>query len=277
MKKTLLTPPIPPTSDSNLSLEKQEELFDQLAGDYDLLLQDWRGYQDELSRILDQFFKNYGTEPVKSILDLTCGIGTQCIGLARLGYKVKGVDISKKSISRARQESTKAGFDIEFDQGDIRALDDRLVGTFDAVISCDNSLPALLSQKDLNKGLENIFRALTPEGICIASIRNYDQILAEKKRFHPRQVHEVDGKRTIIFDLWDYEDDQFVVFTVFFLQEGASGWDVKTRRMVYRSIYREDMIQALNETGFTDVERIDRLDGNDLNFDYYLARKPKLL
>lgn len=265
---------IPKSND--LSLEAQEELFDVLAGDYDLLLNDWRRYQDELSQTLDRFFKDYETEPVHSILDLTCGIGTQCIGLSRLGYEIRGLDISGESILRARRESAKSGLNIAFEKGDIRSLDDQFVGKFDAVISCDNSLPALLSLDDFHAGLKSMFLALAPGGICIASIRNYDHIFAEKKRFHPRQIHDVEGQRTIVFDVWDYEDDIFVVFTVFFLRECSSGWDVKTRRMVYRPIYREDMVQALAETGFVDVERRDSLDGKGLDFDYYLARKPRL-
>lgn len=259
---------------NDLSLEQQEELFDVLANDYDLLLTDWCGYQDEVCAILDRFFREYGKGKIRSVLDPTCGIGTQCIGLARLGYDVRGLDISGESVSRARQESAKAGFNIGYERGDIRSLDERFVGKFDAVISCDNSLPALLSRDDFKKGLESMFLALAPEGVCIASIRDYDQIFAERKRFHPRQIHEEDGKRTIIFDVWDYDGEEFVVFTVFFLRETASGWDVKTRRMVYRPVYRDGMIRALQDAGFTDVERVDSLDGKSLDFDYYLARKP---
>lgn len=259
------------SAQNHLADEKQEELFDAFANDYDLLLDDWRHNLEEQGRVLDKFFREYAQTPVETVFDCTCGIGTQCIGLAKLGYSVKGMDISGKSILRAREEAAKAGLDIEFDRGDIRKLDSLVAAKFDAVISCDNSLPALLSEEDLNIGLKNIYNLLETSGVCIASIRNYDRMFAERKRFNPRQIHEIDGKRIIVFDVWDYAEDEFVVFNIFFLQERESGWDVSSRRMVYRAVYRNEMISALKQTGFGEVVVVDSLDGKPLDFDYYIS------
>ncbi|RLC12898.1 MAG: hypothetical protein DRI24_16775 [Deltaproteobacteria bacterium] len=40
-----------------------------------------------------------------SILDVSCGFGTQSLGLAKLGYQVTVSDISAKAIDRAREEA----------------------------------------------------------------------------------------------------------------------------------------------------------------------------
>ncbi|MFH0785610.1 MAG: class I SAM-dependent methyltransferase [Pseudomonadota bacterium] len=252
----------------------QEEIFDKFADDYDLLLKDWKQYAKEQGTLLDRIFKIYaGDHSIKSVLDCTCGIGTQCIGLARFDYRVTGTDISDKSILRARDEAMRCGVDITFKKADIRRLDEVVQETFDAVISCDNSLPTLLSEDDLLLGLKNMYDRLAPSGLCVISIRDYDQILAEKKRFYPRQIHEIDGKRVVVFDLWDYQDKDIIVFHVFYLHENESGWDMNCRHMVYRSTHRNDLISALKQTGFSHIEVIKSLDEVPLQFDFYICKR----
>ena len=214
----------------------QEDIFDLFAPDYDLLLKDWEKDLLEQARVLDYFFENYGQRQINAVLDCFCGIGTQCIGLAKLGYEVTGTDISGKSILRANTEAQRFAVDIEFAKADVLGLSEQISRRFDAVISCDNSLPVLLSKEDLDLALKNMFEVLEPSGLCVISIRNFEEIYAEKKRFNPRHIHEIDGKRLIIFDVWDYLEDEILVFNVFYLREQEQGWDVNCRRMVFRPI-----------------------------------------
>ncbi len=251
----------------------QEQLFDRIADSYDLLLADWGNDLMEQGRQLDQFIRRFSSMSVRSVLDCTCGIGTQCIGLARQGYQVTGTDISRKSVERARGEASRFGVDINFSVVDIRALDSVVTERFDCVISCDNSLPALLSEKDVKSGLRQMYQRLKPSGLSVISIRDYGELFREKKRFHPRQVHETDTGRTVVFDLWDYQADDIVVFNVFYLQEGAAGWNVTTRKMVYRAIYKEALVGMLADTGFSGIKIIRELDGDRLPFDFYICRK----
>lgn len=251
----------------------QGQLFDSIAADYDLLLADWDNDLIEQGRQLDAFIRQHAAGPVQSVLDCTCGIGTQCIGLARLGYQVTGTDISGKSIARARREATRFEVNVRFSVADLRTLDTTITDDFDCVISCDNSLPALLTEKDVRSGLRQMNTCLKPGGLCLISIRDYRQIFEEKKRFHPRQVHETLPGRTVVFDLWDYPGRDMVVFNVFYLKEGSKGWRVATRKMVYRAIYERDMVTMLAETGFRDIQIVKELDGVSLPFHFYICRK----
>lgn len=251
----------------------QEELFDRIADDYDLLLADWDKDLIEQGLQLDGFIRRFSNTPVRSVLDCTCGIGTQCIGLARQGYRVTGTDISRKSVERARDEASRFEVDINFSVADIRALDSIVTDQYDCVISCDNSLPALLSEKDVKAGLRQMYQRLKPAGLSVISIRDYKQIFKDKKQFHPRQVHETKAGRTVVFDLWEYPEDDIVVFNVFYLREGPAGWDVVTRKMVYRAIYEEALVTMLSDTGFSDIEIIRESDGDRLPFDFYICRK----
>jgi len=251
----------------------QEELFDSFAHDYDLLLPDWENDLVKQGKDLDYFFRNYSQRPIKTVLDCFCGIGTQCIGLTKLGYHVTGTDISGKSIVRAKREAQRYGLDIEFARIDVRRLTELIPRRFDAVISCDNSLPSLLSKEDLDLALKNMFELLEPSGLCVISIRSFEEILAEQKRFNPRHIHEIDGKRLIIFDVWDYLENEILVFNVFYLREQDKGWDVNCRRMVYRPIFRDDLISALKHAGFGRIDVVKSLDGIPLQFDFYICQK----
>jgi hypothetical protein len=59
-------------------------------------------------------------------------------------------------------------------------LDTQIKGTFDIVISCDNSLPHILKDKDLSTVARNIYSKLDEDGLFLASIRDYDALLEER-------------------------------------------------------------------------------------------------
>ena len=73
----------------------------------------------------------------KRILDCACGIGTQAIGLAMLGFRVEGSDTSVASITRARREASARGVKAEFRVDDMRHLSTAPIDSYDAIIAMD--------------------------------------------------------------------------------------------------------------------------------------------
>ena len=55
-----------------------------------------------------------------SILVAGCGVGTECFGLAREGWKVKGLDFSEAMIRHAEQQAGVNGLGATFEIGDLR-------------------------------------------------------------------------------------------------------------------------------------------------------------
>jgi len=70
---------------------------------------------------LIDFFKNY--EPKGNIIDLGCGQGRDSISLARLGYKVTGIDNSKVGIEQMNSISKKERINATGIVEDIYAFD----------------------------------------------------------------------------------------------------------------------------------------------------------
>jgi len=71
-----------------------QSLYDDLASQYDKLFLDWQATTKEQSLIFDKLFKENGYGNWSKILDCACGIGTQAIGFASMGYDVTASDIS---------------------------------------------------------------------------------------------------------------------------------------------------------------------------------------
>src|SRR5688572_10187998 len=93
-----------------------EAFYDELADDYHLNYHDWREAVPRQGRVLATLIRSVqGPLPPASILDCTCGIGTQAIGLALEGFDVTGTDLSARSIERARREAQAFGVAVAFD------------------------------------------------------------------------------------------------------------------------------------------------------------------
>lgn len=76
-----------------------------------------------------------GVPPPGRVLDVPCGAGRHALGLARLGYRVTGVDLSEDAVARA--SAAAAGLPARFVRADMRRfpIDER----FDAIICLGNS------------------------------------------------------------------------------------------------------------------------------------------
>ena len=71
-----------------------QSFYDEMATQYEKLFLDWQSTTREQAVILDRIFKEHGFDTKALVLDCACGIGTQPIGLASLGYQVSASDIS---------------------------------------------------------------------------------------------------------------------------------------------------------------------------------------
>ena len=88
-------------------MDRVRSFYDGLAGEYDRLFADWGEATRRQAEVLDRIFAAHGFGRDSAVLDCACGIGTQALGLAALGYRVTGSDISPgRSPKRARGRAT---------------------------------------------------------------------------------------------------------------------------------------------------------------------------
>lgn len=111
-------------------------------------------------------------QKVSTVLDMTCGTGSQVFYLAERGYEIVGSDFSPALIEAARKKAMEIGKNITFIDGDMREL---RAGKFDAVITIFNAIGHLV-KSDFEKALQNIHANLNDNGIYIFDIFNLQAI-----------------------------------------------------------------------------------------------------
>lgn len=230
------------------------DFYEQLASDYHLIFADWHKSVLWQAEILDNLIRREIQQFPLTVLDCSCGIGTQAIGLAKRGYHVHATDLSPASVERAIEAAKSFGVTLTFGVADLRSLETDIEGEFDVVISCDNALPHLLSNEELCLAAKNIGYKLKQNGLFIASIRDYDHLIQNKPRSTTPEVIDSSEGRRIIFQVWDWSEEgntyQIHHFTV---REMQGIWETKSRTTQYRALLRDELNSILKEAGFVDI------------------------
>jgi SAM-dependent methyltransferase len=231
-----------------------ETFYDGLSGDYHLLFQDWPQTVRWQGEVLDRLVRGRLGRSPEAVLDCCCGIGTQAIGLALRGHRVHGTDLSAAAVARAAREAEALGVAITFDVADVRHLAEQVGGLFDVVLACDNSLPHLVGDDDLQRGVNGMVARLCRGGLFLASIRDYDALVQQRQRATtPRVIDDRFGRR-VVFQVWDWSSDgRTYGLQQFILRESAGVWRTTHYTTQYRALLRQDLTAALQRAGLIDV------------------------
>jgi SAM-dependent methyltransferase len=228
--------------------------YDELAAGYHFLFEDWQASLRRQGEVLDQLLRSRLGDRSLDILDCTCGIGTQAIGLALRGHRVRGRDLSPNAIERARREAEAFGVSIEFAVADLRTDGSTDPGAVDVVLACDNALPHLLLDEDLRIAVSNMASKLRPGGLFLASIRDYDEMLQQRARGTPVRVFDRKDGRNIVFQVWDWlEDGKTYCLNQFVLTGTGSDWQTACFTTKYRALLRSELDAAIVHAGLTDL------------------------
>ena len=233
-------------------MDTPTKFYDALAPDYHLLFDDWWSAAQWHGGVIADLLAARGISG-GHLLDCTCGVGTQALSLAALGYRVIGTDVSAAAINRARAEASARGLDVELAVKDVR---DRIEGVFDVVISCDNALPHLLRDEDLERALGSIHGCLQPDGLLLASIRDYDSLRQSRPNGVPISVYGRPGTRHGSGQVWQWSAEaEYVDIELFTLTETAPGaWHARSGTTRYRALRRATLDHRLKSVGFTTTE-----------------------
>lgn len=228
-----------------------QTFYNRLATQYDKLFLDWQATTHEQAEIIDTIFKKQGFCKTAEILDCACGIGTQAIGLARLGYRVTASDISDAEIVEAKKRAAEANVSIRFEKADFRALNSAFTEKFDIVIAMDNALPHMLTRVDLALAVQSIADKIKDNGIFVGSIRDYDALLADKPPYSPPYIHHTSEGKRVSFQTWDWSGDNYKL-TQYILDDGDA-LQVNKFECEYRATRREELTERFLASGCKQV------------------------
>ncbi|MBX9977737.1 MAG: class I SAM-dependent methyltransferase [Alphaproteobacteria bacterium] len=150
---------------------KRPDWYNGASNHYDLLHE-----ETDISKItnatIEKILKQYG---VKTVLDLTCGTGSQVFYLAKMGYRVTGSDISQGMLSIAEDKARAFNgvAPIKLLLGDMRTIK---VGTFNAAITIFNAI-GHLTKAGFEKAMRNISGNLREGGLYVFDIFNLNYLI----------------------------------------------------------------------------------------------------
>ena len=224
---------------------------------YHLIYPDWEKSIERQASMLHAIIAEYWGEEVSSVLDVSCGIGTQSLGLAKLGYEVTASDLSPEKVERAKAEAGARALDIHFSAADMREAYAHHGREFDVIISCDNAVPHLLTDDDILTAFRQILQCTHPGGGCLVSVRDYEKEDLSKPQLKPYGIRKENGVRWLILQLWDPKGATYD-FTLYFIEDrDDSECRTYALRSTYYAIGISRLIALMTEAGFKDVKRLD--------------------
>ena len=228
-----------------------QTFYNNLATQYDKLFSDWQTTTHEQASLLDKLFFDNGFDRSAKLLDCACGIGTQSIGLAALGYDVTASDISENELAEAKKRAEENGVPIRFEKADFCTLSDTFDEQFDIIIVMDNALPHMLSAEALASAIKSITSRLNAGGMFIASIRDYDALLADKPPYSPPYIHKTTDGQRVSFQTWEWSGDHYHLTQYIIDDENTLA--VSKFECEYRATRRKELTDLLRSNGCHDV------------------------
>lgn len=126
-------------------------------------------------------------EKFSALLDLGCGPGIYAEGFTEMGYKVTGIDFSKRSVDYAKNSAAQKGFAIAYHYQNYLDMDYQEAFDVITLIWCDFGV---LEDEDRALLLQKAYRALKPGGrivFDVFSAENFSRKTEETTyRYHPQ-------------------------------------------------------------------------------------------
>ncbi len=234
-----------------------ENFYQQLAPFYHLIYPDWEASIEQQAQALDKIIEEHWGDWVETILDVACGIGTQTLGLAQLGYRLAASDLSATEIERSRQEAARRNLAITFSVADMRRAYAHHQRQFDLVIACDNAVPHLLTDEEILAAFSQFYHCTRPGGGCLISVRDYDQEERAGVQVKPYGLRIEGQTRYLLFQVWEFEGSIYDLAMYFVEDQGGSDCITHVMRTKYYAVGTDKLIQLMTSAGFHQVRRLD--------------------
>jgi len=198
---------------------------------------------------------------VQTVLDLTCGTGSQVFFLAKRDYKCVGGDISPALLEIARTKAHNEKIDVKFIDGDMRTLK---VGKFDAVITIFNAI-GHLTKVGFVKAMKNIHQNLKSGGIYVFDILNLeamtDTVVSDlaycvHKKFNDSQMYIVQ------YSTIDRNNGHLTSYDNYIVQKNAANPERFSHKFSLQIYTAQELREMLAKNGFETIGQY-AMDGSE--------------
>lgn len=229
---------------------RNQRFYEELAEHYHLIFEDWdasmRRQGETIAKILPQ-------SECGPILDVACGIGTQSLALAALGYSVEGSDISSAEVARAERECAVRGLNCKFRVDDMRTLTAAPPSRYAVVMAMDNAVPHLESDEEIVTAFTAMRTRVQPTGKVIISVRDYERLMVERPSSLAPRFYSDGGRRRIVFQIWDWIDQRRYRVHLYVTRDTSQGWITHHFEGSYRAVTTEEIGDLAQRAGLREI------------------------
>jgi glycine/sarcosine N-methyltransferase len=227
----------------------------ELLEDFRWRFRDWDAELEREGLNLRRLLRENGAT---TVVDASCGPGTQSIALARLGFNVIAADPNADMLELAERNANdhRVRERITFVQSEFRDLLRHVQKPVDAVITKGNVISYLQYDAQIEEALLVFYELLSPGGMLLIGMRDYEPLLEDRPRFWPGRVHDEPEEQVITFEIWDWEDGPPVTVKMsrFVVRGNGNGYRVTQRPVVVRALTVDEVAVALSEVGFDEFQ-----------------------
>jgi SAM-dependent methyltransferase len=221
-------------------------------------------FNEESSRLINLVIGNiFKKHEIKSVLDLTCGTGSQVFSLTKLGYEVIGVDINSKMLKIALNKSKQEKLLLKFLKGDMRTTK---IGEFDAVITIFNAI-GHLTKEDFEVAMQNVHSNLRDGGLYIFDIFNLNYLLEgdniTKLTIDWQEVVDDIKVREIQYSTIS-EDGILTSYDTYYEQKGGDKPKISKSSQTLQIYTANQLTEMLHRNGFKVLDQF-YIDGSKFN------------
>ena len=234
-----------------------QTFYDNITPFYHLIYPDWNASITRQAAMLHTVIQDHWGPNITELLDVSCGIGTQSLGLAALGYQVTASDLSPHEVDRATREAQQRGLSIAFSAADMRKAHTHHNRTFDVVLSCDNAVPHLMTDDDIRTAFQQMHACTRPGGGCIISVRDYDAEDVTQPQTKAYGIREEDGIRWVLFQTWEPQGATYNLTLYFIEDNGQTECRTHALRSTYNNVGIPRYMELMGEAGIINVARLD--------------------
>ena len=193
----------------------------------------------------------------RSILDITCGAGSQVFYLTKKGYDVTGSDINIKMLEVAKNKALRLDPSLK-DRFHIADMCSVKLGKFDAIISIFNAI-GHLTKEDFKNTILNVKSNLNKDGIYIFDIFNAEY-LKHSSNIAKLTIDLIESKPDGAIARYvqhsDIDDNNILRSYSTSYEDNAEGQRTVLRTAQTLQVYTaKDLIMMLNSCGFSVLEQ----------------------
>lgn len=185
--------------------------------------------------------------PGEKLVDLACGTGAFSIPLAKQGFAVTGVDISRNMLSLAQEKARQAGARLQFICQDMQAL--QLPSRVSAVMCGCDGINYLRDEQSLRRCFAAVYAALRPGGRFCFDVSTREKLQAMAGQMYGEDRDDVSY---MWFNEYNPQRQLLTMDLSFFVRQENGLYARFSETHVQRGHTKEELQSALHEAGFAD-------------------------